>query len=97
MGTKPRYRPKRLPEKLLHIRKVLNLSQGVLADVLDLDLSAARISEYEHDRREPSLITLLAYGYLVGIPIDHFIDDSVDLPSQITIKRRRKRITLPES
>jgi len=95
MGAKPRYRPKRLAEKLAHIRKSLGLSQSEIVRLLDLDnLDSCRISEYERDIREPSLITLLAYGYLVGIPIDDFVDDNVDLPAEIKIKQRRRRVTL---
>jgi transcriptional regulator with XRE-family HTH domain len=95
MGTKPRFRPKRLAEKLAYIRKSLGLSQSEIVRLLDLDnLDNCRISEYERDIREPSLITLLAYSYLVGITIDDLVDDNVDLPAQMTIKRNRKRITL---
>ena len=97
MGNKPRYRPQRLPQKLLHVRKSLGVSQSQLLRLLELDLETSRISEYEHGVREPSLITLLAYSYLVGIPIDDFVDDTVDLPSEITIKRRRRHVTLIES
>ena len=95
MGTKPRYRPKRLAEKLAHIRKSLGLSQSEIVRLLDLDnLDNCRISEYERNIREPFLITLLAYSYLVGIMIDDLVDDNVDLPPQMIIKRNRKRITL---
>jgi len=58
-------------------------------------MSTARISEYESGSREPSLLTLLAYGYLVGIHVEDLIDDTVDLPAHISIRRRRKQITLP--
>jgi transcriptional regulator with XRE-family HTH domain len=98
MGTKPRFRPKRLAGKLLHIRRSLGLSQSELVRLLDMDhLDNCRISEYERNIREPSLITLLAYGYLVGIPIDDLVDDKVDLPAQITIKRKRKRIAVHDA
>ena len=98
MGTKPRFRPKRLAEKLAHIRKSLGLSQSEIVRLLDLDnLDNCRISEYERDIREPSLITLLAYSYLVGITINDMVDDSVDLPEQIKLKQRRKRVTSPSS
>jgi transcriptional regulator with XRE-family HTH domain len=98
MGTKPRFRPKRLAEKLAHIRKSLGLSQSQLVRLLDLDnLDNCRISEYENNVREPSLITLLVYSNLVGITINNMVDDSVDLPEQIKLKQRRKHITLPAS
>jgi transcriptional regulator with XRE-family HTH domain len=84
----------RLAAKLLQIRQSLGLSQSQLARLLNVGINTPRISEYENAAREPSLITLLAYGYLVGVSTDHLIDDSVDLPAQISIRRRRKQITL---
>lgn len=62
--------------------------------MLDVGINCARISEYESGAREPALITLLALGYLIGISTDDLIDDSVDLPAPIRIKKRRKRVTL---
>jgi len=56
-----RQRPKHLAKKLLAIRKKLGLSQSQLAARLELR-SAARISEYEHDKREPDLLVLLRYS-----------------------------------
>jgi transcriptional regulator with XRE-family HTH domain len=94
VGQRPRYKPQRLAGKLLQIRRSLGLSQSQLARLLGVGISTPRISEYESGAREPSLITLLAYGYLVGISTDHLIDDSIDLPAQISIRRRRKQITL---
>ena len=95
MGHKPRYKPKYLVGKLLQIRRGLSLSQIQLAKVLSVGINDARICEYEKGVREPNLITLLAYAYLIGIHVDDLIDDGVDLPAQIKIKRRRKRVTLP--
>ena len=94
MGQKARYRPRRLAAKLLQIRQSLGLSQSQLLRSLNLDMSAARISEYESGEREPSLLTLLAYGYLVGVSTDKLIDDAENLPARIRIKRRRKQVTL---
>ena len=94
MGNKPRHRPQRFAAKLLHIRKTLGLSQSQLIRLFDLELETSRISEYEHGVREPSLITLLAYSYVVGIPINDFVDDAVDLPEQMKIKQRRRHVTL---
>jgi transcriptional regulator with XRE-family HTH domain len=94
VGYKARNRPRRLAEKIRQIRVSLGLSQSQLRNLLDVSVSSARMSEYEHGVREPPLIVLLAYGYLTGIHVDDLIDDSVDLPAQIKIKRRRKRVTL---
>ena len=94
MGHKPRYKPKYLASKLLQIRRGLSLSQIQLAKVLSVGINDARICEYEKGVREPNLITLLAYAYLIGISTDALIDDGIDLPARIRIKRRRKQIIL---
>jgi transcriptional regulator with XRE-family HTH domain len=95
MGHKPRYRPQYLAAKLLQIRRALGLSQPKLARLLNVGITDARVCEFEKGKREPNLITLLAYAYLIGIHVDDLIDDAVDLPAQISIRRRRKQITLP--
>ena len=92
MGTKPRPQPKYLPAKLRQIRQAIGASQSEMVLLLKIDMSPARISEYELGTREPSLITLLAYSYLVGIAINDMVDDSADLPQPIKIKQRRKRV-----
>jgi transcriptional regulator with XRE-family HTH domain len=94
VGHKARYRPQRLAAKLRQIRQSLGLSQSQLARLISVGVTTARISEYENGVREPPLMVLLAYGYLVGISTDDLIDDGIDLPAQISIKKRRKRITL---
>jgi transcriptional regulator with XRE-family HTH domain len=96
MGYRPRYQPKYLARKLRQIRESLGLSQSELARRLSVGVNTPRLSEYESGTREPALITLLAYGYLVGIPVDHLIDDSVQLPARIRIKQKRKQIVLPD-
>ena len=94
MGHKPRYRPKRLAAKLLQIRLSLGLSQSQLARLLHVGVNAPRLCEYEKGTREPALVTLLAYGYLIGISTDNLIDDRVDLPAEIRIKPRRKTVDI---
>ena len=84
----------RLAAKLLQIRQALGLTQSQLATLIDNRITTPRICEYESGAREPALITLLAYAYLVGISTDDLIDDNIDLPEQIRIKRRRKQIAL---
>jgi transcriptional regulator with XRE-family HTH domain len=67
MGTKPRHRPQCLASKLRQIRDHLRASQSVMANLLDNELTAARVSEYERDIREPSLFTLLRYAQVARI------------------------------
>lgn len=81
--TRPK--PKRLAEKLLHIRAALGLSQTDMWRRLGLDDSVTydRISKYETGRNEPPLETLLQYARLAGVHTEALIDDSLDLPDRL--------------
>jgi len=71
-----RRKPERLAEKLLAIRLKLGVSQNRLAKLLVFDKGSARISEYETDKREPDLMTLLKYSKLARV-----VDGSVLIAS----------------
>lgn len=81
--TRPK--PKRLAEKLLHIRTALGLSQTDMWRRLGLEDSVTydRISKYETGRNEPPLETLLQYARLAGVNTEALIDDSLDLPDKL--------------
>jgi transcriptional regulator with XRE-family HTH domain len=85
MGTARRPKPKRLAEKLLHIRLALNLSQNDLIKRLDFEkeLVQGTISTYELGKREPSLPLLLRYAHLAGVCVDVLIDDALDVPAHL--------------
>lgn len=78
MGRRALPKPKHLPAKLLAIRKAHGLTQHQLGD--KIKTKAPRISEFEHGRRTPDLILLLRYARLAGIPLEHIVDDDLDLP-----------------
>ena len=79
--ARQRQRPKHLAKKLLAIRKKLGLSQSELAERLELTAAGVpRISEWEHDKREPDLIVLLRYARLAGIRMATIVDDRIKLP-----------------
>jgi len=84
MGN-PRPRPLRLAEKLLQIRNGLGLSQTQMLERLGLgdSMHYGRISEYEQDKREPSLITLLAYARAANVHLEDIVDDDFDLPRKL--------------
>jgi transcriptional regulator with XRE-family HTH domain len=96
MGRSPREKPLRLAEKLVYIRKALNLSQDEIVRFLKLDeqLTREEISKYERDLRAPSLLTLLKYARAAGIVVDDLIDDEIDLPDRLPVRlthdQRRK-------
>lgn len=98
MGN-PRPRPRRLAEKLLQIRTGLGLSQTQMLERLGFSdtMHYGRISEYEQDKREPTLMTLLAYARAASVHLEDIVDDDFDLPRKLPgnvnyrgLKSRRK-------
>ena len=75
-----RPRPKRLAEKLLQIRNALGLSQSELWRRLGVEdeISFKRISKFELDQNEPSLLVLLQYARVAGVHVEALIDDELD-------------------
>ena len=84
MGYK-RPRPRRMASKLREIREKLGLSQSQMLARLDLKekMHYGRISQYENDEREPSLITVLAYAHVAGVHLEDIVSDDLDLPAKI--------------
>jgi len=89
MGQQRTPRPDRLAEKLLQVRKTLGLSQAQIAK--KLGVAAARISEYEHDRRVPCLMTVLRYARLAHVKMEMLVDDDLELiiPERKTRKKSK--------
>jgi DNA-binding XRE family transcriptional regulator len=84
MGN-PRPRPLRLAEKLLQIRVGLGLSQTQMLERLGFaeSMHYGRISEYEQDKREPTLMTLLAYARAASVHLEDIVDDNFELPRKL--------------
>ena len=90
MGN-PRPRPNRLGEKLRQIRMALDLSQSQMPERLGVSkMHAGRISQYENDQREPTLMTLLAYSQLAGVHLEDIVNDKIDLPDKLPGKVRQR-------
>ena len=83
MGRAARPKPLRLGEKLLQVRTGLGLSQTQMCRALDLAVDYSAVSQYELDRREPPLPTLLCYAELANVYVDVLIDDRLDLPEKL--------------
>ncbi len=86
MGTKKRPVPARLPEKLLKIRRLLDLTQEQLAERVSHLPSAPQpghISRFEQGLREPNLIYLLEISRLSGVPLEVLLDDKLDVPEKL--------------
>ncbi len=84
MGN-PRPKPERLGSKLRQIREGLGLSQSQMLVRLGFEDSMhyGRISQYENDEREPTLMTLLAYAHVACVHLEDIVNDDFDLPSKL--------------
>ena len=80
-----RPRPKRLAEKLRQIRLELGFSQTDMHRRLETEekILYTRISDYELDKNEPSLMIILAYARVAGVHVEDIIDDELDLPPKL--------------
>ena len=99
MGRAIRSRPKRLAEKLLHIRTALELSQNGIIRRMGLidEITQDYISAYERDVREPPLPVLLKYAQIAGVYVDALIDDAVDLPERLPAYPKQEGIKAVKS
>jgi transcriptional regulator with XRE-family HTH domain len=90
MGGAARIKPKRLAEKLLHVRLALGLSQSEMLKRLGFEdvISYHRISNYELGTGEPPLPVLLQYARVAGVYVDVLIDDEANLPEKLPVKRK---------
>lgn len=82
MGRLNRARPKRLGGKLRQIRTDLGLTQPEMIQKLGVtgaNLHPSNISEFESNKREPSLLVLLRYARIAGVSTDVLIDDKLKL------------------
>src|SRR5437588_122959 len=94
MGRSHRPRPARLGEKLRLIRTSLDLTLEQIIERLgykDSPIYPTNISGMERGEREPPLLLLLAYARLVGISTDVLIDDSLDLPKNLSSGRENAK------
>jgi len=85
MARYARLKPRRLTEKLLHIRTGLGLSQNEMLRKLGLadQLFRSSISSYELGDSQPPLPVLLRYARLAGVCLDVIVDDELNLPGSL--------------
>ena len=94
MGKGTRRRPKRLPEKLLEIRRKLSLSQNEMVRRMGLDDEIERdyISKFERGTLEPSLWVLLQYARAANVAVEALIDNDLDLPEKLPARSKSEGI-----
>jgi transcriptional regulator with XRE-family HTH domain len=74
-----RERPQNIARKLRVIRGHLGVSQNGMTQLLNFKVESGRISDYELGKRQPNLLTLLAYARVAKIPLEQIIDDHMEL------------------
>ncbi|HEY0170831.1 MAG TPA: helix-turn-helix transcriptional regulator [Pyrinomonadaceae bacterium] len=94
MGTYPRLRQERLPEKLRAIRDALGVSQTEMLRRLGAEdlIEYNRISEFETGKREPPLRILLLYARVANVWMDVLVDDDLDLPDKLPTEKKHEGI-----
>ena len=50
------------------------------------------ISRFEQGKREPSLIILLEYARIAGVPMELLVDDELDLPQRLSLRSKSKTL-----
>jgi len=102
MGKPSRRKQRRMAGKLLQIRKMLKLSQTQIVERMGLteELPRGSISNFENDRRVPSLFILLRYARLAGLCLEVIVDDELELPRVLEtrlVHDPRSRATKPRA
>lgn len=72
-------KPKRIAPKLKAIRVHLGLSQTGMKELLKMKSPYGRISEFERGKRQPTVLTLLAYARAANVPLEEIVDDDLEL------------------
>jgi transcriptional regulator with XRE-family HTH domain len=101
MGTRhPRPQPDRLSEKLRQIRTRLDYTleemAQALAGVKKSPPDKSHIHRFESGIREPSLLVLLEYSRVAGVPLEFLVDDDLNIPTRIPALRSTKRVAKSE-
>jgi transcriptional regulator with XRE-family HTH domain len=85
MGRRARYIPKRLPEKLIQIRKSLGLTQQEMLKLLKLpdEILQTSVSQYERGQIEPPIFVLLRYAEVSNVWLEVILRDNLNLPEKL--------------
>ena len=96
MGRSRVSSPRRLKDKLRELRTdLLSMTMDQMATELrelgaEESTHSGYVAEYESGKRQPSLLTLLAYSKLADLSINVFADDDLDLPTRLSRTARKK-------
>jgi transcriptional regulator with XRE-family HTH domain len=98
MGRSRRPRPARLAAKLRQIRTALGLTQQEMFEHLGetrTTLYRGHIGLYETGQRTPSMLVVLQYARVAGVPMELLVDDDLDLPDRLPCMPHHEWIMRP--
>lgn len=93
MGTRhPRPQPDRLASKLRQLRSRLGYTLEEMAQALSQVKKSppakSHIHRFEAGAREPSLLVLLEYSRIAGVPLEALVNDELELPEILSSKSK---------
>lgn len=88
-----------LAEKLLHIRTSMGLSQNQMIAKMGLqeELLREEVSDFERNRRVPSLDVVLQYARAANVSVEALIDDELCLPEVLPASPKSEGIKVRTS
>jgi len=84
MGRGKQEQPQRIAEKLKRIRLDLGLTQEEMTKRLEshnVKVYRGYVGLYEIGERVPSVLIILAYARIAGVPMETLCDDKLELPA----------------
>jgi transcriptional regulator with XRE-family HTH domain len=88
-----------LAQKLLHIRTSMGLSQNQMIMRMGLqgELLREEISDFERNKRVPSLDIVLQYARAANVSVEALIDDDLNLPEKLPASPKSEGIRYKKS
>jgi len=88
-----------LAEKLLHIRTSMGLSQNQMIVRMGLqdELLREEISDFERNKRVPSLDVVLQFARAANVSVEALIDDDLSLPMVLPARPKSEGIRRKKS
>jgi transcriptional regulator with XRE-family HTH domain len=88
-----------LAQKLLHIRASMGLSQNQMIMKMGLqdELLREEISDFERNKRVPSLDVVLQYARAANVSVEALIDDELELPEKLPASPKSEGIRRKKS
>jgi transcriptional regulator with XRE-family HTH domain len=88
-----------MAQKLLHIRASMGLSQNQMIVRMGLqgELLREEISDFERNKRVPSLDIVLQYARAANVSVEALIDDDLNLPEKLPASPKSEGIRRKKS